>query len=292
MLVESYRRLRHSLVAFIPRFAPDISEAAQFPPIIGTGFVVHETGLIATNDHVVQAIGSLPYPKDFKEIPAAALFFVLTDKGMACVPIDVVGVIRISKFSPSAAYYGPAKPDIAFVQVKASGLLPVRLRSVDTLYEEGEEIATAGFPMGTDHLRAPGWVHQLSPTLQTGIISAVHPFPCATPHGFTINVMVQGGASGSPIFNRDTGEVIGAVYAGLYDFMLEMEKRQYRVPTNYTYGVPSHYLVNFLPSALEDEQFKSNLKEAKPISKIFSEANPTNPFTGEAVGPVKLPWSV
>jgi len=33
--------------------------------------------------------------------------------------------------------------------------------------------------------------------------------------------MAQGGASGSPIFNSVTGEVLGALYAGVFDFVLE-----------------------------------------------------------------------
>jgi V8-like Glu-specific endopeptidase len=36
-----------------------------------------------------------------------------------------------------------------------------------------------------------------------------------------MNAMVQGGASGSPIFSRETGEVLGAVYAGVFDYEME-----------------------------------------------------------------------
>jgi hypothetical protein len=40
VLVETYRRLRHSLVVFVPGFPVDAEEAKKFPPIFGTGFVV------------------------------------------------------------------------------------------------------------------------------------------------------------------------------------------------------------------------------------------------------------
>jgi len=83
--------------------------------------------------------------------------------------------------------------------------------------DEGAAIATAGYPMGTRTLTAPGYLNRISPMLQTGIISAVHRFPCAIPHGFTINVMTRGGASGSPVFRPDDGAVIGALYAGLHE---------------------------------------------------------------------------
>jgi hypothetical protein len=51
------------------------------------------------------------------------------------------------------------------------------------------------------------------PPLQAGIISATLPFPGTRPHGYLINVMIQGGASGSPVFLSDSGTVIGAVYS-------------------------------------------------------------------------------
>jgi len=156
MLIEIYRQMRHRLVAFVPRFSPDAAATRRFPTILGTGFVVHEDGLIATNQHVIDLICRLPRPEGFKGWPAMAMFFILTEKGMVNVSIEIMGIAGFSKFSPQQFYYGPPKPDLGFVQVKARGLLPVKLRPHGTMYEEGEEVATAGFPMGTDHLTVPG----------------------------------------------------------------------------------------------------------------------------------------
>src|SRR5260370_8790405 len=90
-------------------------------------------------------------------------------------------------------------------------------------------------------LTAPGWIHQVTPTLQRGIISAVLPFTCTTPHAYAINVMVQGGASGSPVFLSESGEVIGVLYAGLNDPRVTLLTPDlYTVPTNIRYVVPSH----------------------------------------------------
>jgi len=117
---------------------------------------------------------------------------------------------------------------------------------LSTPLQEGIEVATAGFPMGTEALTAPGWLHQVTPTLQRGIISAVLPFSCSSPHAFTINVMTQGGASGSPVFLPRAGTVIGVLYGGLNDIAETLQKDVYTVPTSISYVVPSHYIANSL----------------------------------------------
>jgi len=82
----------------------------------------------------------------------------MTDQGMLEIPLDVIGVGMISSFNPGKAYYGPKDgPDLAFVHVKARRLPTVQIDRT-TLIEEGMELATAGFPMGTDGLTAPGWL--------------------------------------------------------------------------------------------------------------------------------------
>lgn len=213
-----------------------------FPPIIGTGFVVRENGLIITNDHVVRCFPKLFRPPDVKdEWLVTAYMFKLSDKGMMQIPLEVLGVFRVEKFEPGNAYYGPPKPDIAFVKVKLKGLPALSVESSLEI-KEGMEVGTAGFPMGTDALVAPGWLHQITPTLQRGIVSAVLPFACEAPHGFSINVMTQGGASGSPVFLSDTGKIVGVLYAGLNDIQETFQKDKYRTSTNISYVVPAHYI--------------------------------------------------
>jgi hypothetical protein len=145
--------------------------------------------------------------------------------------------------------------------------------------------------MGTDHLTAPGWLHQMSPTLQTGIISAVHPFPCRSPHGFTMNVMVQGGASGSPVFSPETGEVLGLVYAGLFDFEMQQQNSMLRFPTNYTYALPSHYIAHSIKSIRQNKMFDEFQSRMKPLQTIFEERTAINALNGERMTRPNLPWT-
>jgi len=259
-LVETYREVKKSIVALVPRYvhiASPEEKAKLVPPIFGTGFIVGD-GLIATNDHVIQKINELPQPPETPKDPlpvAAMLFYEIPERGIAHVPLEVLGAFIIKGIKVEGTYYGPARPDLGFLHVKAKGLPAIPINPDATMLQEGVDVATAGFPMGTDLLKAPGWEHQFTPTLQSGIISAILPFPCATPHAFMINIMVQGGASGSPVFLPGDPAVIGILNAGLIDFRRTETNQFYEVPTNISYVVPGHLLAHVLEKIKNDPNF-------------------------------------
>jgi hypothetical protein len=258
----------------VPRIFPAKPDgsAPEIPPIFGTGYVVHEDGIIATNDHVVRAFQR--YGKVFSQHlqesgldaqswPVSAMLFHRIPEGVAQVPLEILGVATIKSFAPGDVYYGPPRPDLALVHVRARGLPAARVDG-DIELSEGTPVATAGFPMGSDALTAPGRLHQLCPTLQQGIVSAVHPFAGCRSHGFALNIMVQGGASGSPVFLPETGAVVGTVYASLGDpqpvWGLGDDGGKHpigvvRLPTTITHAVPSHYLARILEDTRNDENF-------------------------------------
>lgn len=278
---SAYKLVRPSIVAFVSRWLPDAK--MPFPSIIGTGFVVDTSGLIATNAHVVRAFDQVPKPQGTApdEWPVFALLLNPTEMGVVQIPLEIKGVFAITGFDGGKAYYGPKEgPDLALVRIGARGLSAVSIDAT-TVVEEGTEVGTAGFPMGTDALFAPGWLNQVSPTLQRGIVSAVQPFPCPTPHAYAVGIMTQGGASGSPVFSAETGRVLGVLYAGLHDFgLMPKSNERYRVPTNISYVVPSHYLARLIEHAASEPALRPD-STTPTLDEMFAQAEFVNAFDGQ-----------
>jgi hypothetical protein len=241
--VEAYEKVKPCIVAIVPKFS---TSRRDFPEIIGTGFLISKEGVVCTCKHVADEIQNMPKPPGYSGYPALVLLFrelsVGDKKGWGLLAIDIQGIGDATVIGNTSGYLGPNPPDISFL------LLPVRdtpyLTFSDLPLSEGEILAFAGFPMGTRLLKAPGWMHQFSPSLHWGIASAILPHRLEKiPHAFLIHSNTQGGASGSPVFRPD-GTVVGMVYMGVdeeYAFGGNPGDRGvtiYSVPTSLTGCVP------------------------------------------------------
>lgn len=231
-LADTFDLVRPAVVAFASKLVQTpVGGKPLFPQIIGTGFVVDTDGIVVTNDHVIEALEKLPPHPVTGASSAMAIICANTERveeGHA-LPMffsEIKAYSRISSFKSHGPYYGEDVPDIGFVQLKVRGLLALELADWPYAQRQGTEVATAGFPLGTDLLVPYGKVSQLTPLLRRGIVSSLLPFPCPHPHGFTLDIMSQGGASGSPVFLTDKPTVVGIVHAGRKD-------------TNLTYAIPS-----------------------------------------------------
>lgn len=287
-LATTYAGLvRPSLVAFISKFF-DVhmtgGKLPTFPRIIGTGFVVDSEGWIATNRHVVEAFADVPDEVRHAigdQIPVMAMLFQLVDESLHLPTFQVEEVITFDVPPRMLTQFAREAPDLAFARIEVRGLPAIEL-ATDSRIEEGMELATSGFPMGSDALAPGGYLSQISPTLQRGIVSAVLPFPGTHPHAFLLNVMVRGGASGSPVFIPDTGKVAGIVYAGLRDFE-SCETCSYAVPTNLTYVLPAH-AISTAVKMLKEQGAIGPQPNAPTFTSRMAEG-PSDP------GPHVVPWS-
>jgi S1-C subfamily serine protease len=247
-LPETFESIRPSIVAFISRMVPGKSGSKPlFPPIFGTGFFVDSRGIVLTNRHVVDVFNQIPNNPITKKSAAAAIVFLRaqTESGydvMGTIFADVRGWWVAEGFWSKSEWYGEDDPDLAFVQLDVTGTPTVQIAGGPGIIKAGLSIATAGFPLGNVPMTMFDKVTQIGPLLRRGIVSSVFPFAGALPHGFTLDVMIQGGASGSPVFLEDEPMVVGMIGASLTD---------QGANTNISIGLPGHVIAAALKTFAE-----------------------------------------
>lgn len=263
-LIDTYRLIQPCI---IPIVCPDFDNpnAPHFPHIVGTGFAV-APNLIATNEHVVHAMRECSEEARRRKLIGEErgwceiLYHHQVERGAKFIRLKIEEALRPNY--KHAEDWDSSMPvptiDIAFLRVKVRELPFLKVRAEPPL-EPGAAVATAGFPMGRDGLAPGDFLSQFEPFLQTGIISAALPTRrYKVPNGYAVNIMIQGGASGSPLFLSDSPEVVGILWGSL------MEPRQfdihtprgvlslpYSLPTNMSYAVPGYYLAQAVEETLK-----------------------------------------
>jgi S1-C subfamily serine protease len=246
-LAETYDEVGASVVAFISKLS--FSETGQpplAPSILGTGFLIHSDGIVVTNRHVIDVFEKLPKDPRDNSIGAAVVMFITGRKDgrsyLRWALLEMRGYTTLGTFSSTGPWYGEDVPDIGFVQLAVRGTPFLRLATEDYYVRIGMPIATAGFPLGSQPLTVMEKLNQITPFLRRGIISSLYPFGIPHPHGFTIDVMQQGGSSGSPIFREDEPIVVGMMAASVLEHnVVQHDTLALRVShkTNISIAVPS-----------------------------------------------------
>jgi serine protease Do len=209
------------------------------PPLMlrGTGFVVGDGLTVATNAHVIGDVNSGE--------PAALI-------------VQVSSAVRDQRMRSARIWVVDDAHDLALLKIDGPVLPRVTLRDSNTV-KEGLAVAFTGFPIGG----ALGF----SPVTHRGMVSAVTPMALPSANArqlkenvirrlksgsfdiFQLDATAYPGNSGGPLFDVETGEVVGIVNMGLVKGTKEAALSQ---PSGISYAIPSNFLRDLLENGRSD----------------------------------------
>ena len=221
-------RIRASVVA-VGTTEPTRNPSYQFR---GTGFVVGDGTLIATNNHVV------PQATDAANREVVAI--AIPQGGGDAIVREATIVARDTEH------------DLAILRLIGPTLQPVRLGD-STQVREGQSFAFTGFPLGgaiglyptTHH----AWVSAITPvalpqatsrTLDAALIKRLRSERFGI---FQLDATAYPGNSGSPMFSVETGDVIAIVNMV---FVKGGKETALTAPSGISYAIPSVHLARLL----------------------------------------------
>lgn len=198
----------------------------------GTGFVVGNGRLVATNSHVI--------PETTGVDPGQDSLVILARQGTETRPYPAQLVARDTEH------------DLALLRITGTALPALTLGTSDTV-REGQSVAFSGFPIGG----ALGF----SPVTHRGIISSITPI--AIPIGnanqlkdqsirrlrsgafpiFQLDGTAYPGNSGGPLFDPVTGEVLGVINMV---FVKSTKESVLEKPSGISYAIPAKFLSELL----------------------------------------------
>lgn len=199
-----------------------------------TGFVVGQGRLVITNAH------ALP---DFLDTPNKETLAVFIGQGQQ---VESRSAKKIAT---------DVEHDLTLLEIDGAPLPALRLGESRRL-REGQAIAFTGFPLGV--------VLGLFPVTHTGIISAISPVAIPVPAAgqldattirrlknepykvLQLDATAYPGNSGSPLYEPDTGRVIGVINKV---FVQESKETLLEKPSGITYAIPVRYVQALLKRA-------------------------------------------
>ena len=227
-------RVRASVVA-VGTYERTRSPQFQFA---GTGFVVGDGTLVVTNAHVIPPL---------LDVGRGEMIAIMVPNRIKDGKEEAQLQIREGK--PLAI---DSSSDLAIMKITGPALPALRLRDSESI-REGQEVLFTGFPIGA--------VLGPYPATHRGMVAAVTPI--AIPQGragdldprvvrrltsgsfpvLQLDATAYPGSSGSPVYDPETGDVVGIINMVLVKGTKESALSQ---PSGITYAVPSRHLQSLL----------------------------------------------
>ena len=230
--VATIERVKGSIVA-IGTFERTRTPPFQFK---GTGFAVGDGTIIVTNSHVVS--GAL----DPARLEVLAILLPGSNK-------DQVQVREAKRLSVDL------DSDLALLKIERPALPALKLRDSGTV-REGDAVLFTGFPIGP--------VLGAHPATHRGMVAAISPIAIPQARSaeldsqvirriangaypiFQLDATAYPGNSGSPVYDPESGEVIGIINMVWVKGTKETALSQ---PSGITYAVPAKHLQDLLDKA-------------------------------------------
>ena len=228
-LVQMLPQIKPSIVA-VGTYQRTRSPAFRF---MGTGFVVGDGRMVVTNAHVV--------PDKLADEQKEALVVVSPGN-------EQTGQVReVVRLGSDRAH------DLAVLRVQGGSALPALALAGVEHVQEGQPVAFTGFPIGG--------VLGMTPVTHRGIVSAITPIgiPQANsrdlnpallrrlagevPPIYQLDATAYPGNSGSPVFNPESGQVIGVINMV---FVKSTKESVLSAPSGISYAIPVLHLHRLL----------------------------------------------
>lgn len=232
------------LVRMLPQIKPSIVAVGTYQRtrspafrFLGTGFAVGDGRLVATNAHVV--------PES------------IASEQMEMLVVVSPGEEHTGKVHPVERVASDRGHDIALLRLQGGGVLPpLPLASGEQRVQEGQSVAFTGFPIGN--------VLGMTPVTHRGIVSAITPIGIPQANARDLNPALvrrlsgevfrvyqldatsYPGNSGSPLFDPETGEVIGVMNMV---FVKSTKESVLTDPSGISYAIPVEHLRKLLAGA-------------------------------------------
>lgn len=197
----------------------------------GTGFVIGNGNLVATNAHVV--------PQESGPDAPALVIHLRTGNASS----QLRGARLLSR---------DVERDLAVLRIDGAPLPALTLRDSDSV-REGQMVAFTGFPIGGALGFSPvthrGMVASITPIVLPGGTArqlnekAIRQIKRGSFDIFQLDATAYPGNSGSPVFDPETGEVIGVINMVFIKGSKESALSQ---PSGISYAIPANYLKNLI----------------------------------------------